>query len=127
MRRANEGFSRKRGVCRHCSKLGSAEIAFGQHARDIDRLLTFDGLVRRTHQSAFEKYLVHADSRVRAYAVRVKQRDEVRRQELRAMWAEIQAEEAAYEESMLEVDAEADVCEGDQEPTGRDEDDEIPF
>lgn len=96
-RRPNESFTR-RGVCRDCVKLGREEIAYRQHVRNIDRLLTWDGLVRPTQRRTFEKYLQHPDARVRAYAEGVKAMEEERRQERREMWAAIRADEEAWAE-----------------------------
>jgi hypothetical protein len=81
----NERFSGKghrRHVCKGCSKLGSAELAYRQHERDIERCLGFDGLIRRKQRKTFERYLTHEDPRVRALAEQV-QRDD---QEIREMY-----------------------------------------
>lgn len=99
-RRANERFSRKRDVCRDCVLLGREEIAYRQHVRDIDRLLTWEGMVRRTQRRTFEKYLVHPDARVRAYAERVKADEERERQ----AWAVLHAEEAAAQAEWLSIE-----------------------
>jgi uncharacterized glyoxalase superfamily protein PhnB len=72
--RPNEDFSgggHARHLCEDCSKLGAEELAFRQAARDIDRLLDWDGLIRRKCKSAFKRYLDHANLRVRAYAAEV--------------------------------------------------------
>ncbi len=71
MRRPNETFSRKRSVCSRCALLGKEEIAYRQHVRNIDRLLTFDGFVRKHQEKTFARYLGHQDPRVRAYAEEV--------------------------------------------------------
>jgi ribosome-binding protein aMBF1 (putative translation factor) len=94
-RRPNERFSGNRTVCRDCAKLGPAEIAYRQHVRNIDRLLTHDGLVRRTQRRTLDKYLAHPDARVRAYAERVRAHDESSRKEHRELWADIEAQEEA--------------------------------
>lgn len=130
-RRPNESFSRKRGVCRDCAKLGREEIAYRQHVRDIDRLLTWDGLVRRTQRRTFDRYLAHPDARVRAYAEQVKAQEEASRQEQRDFWAAVEAEEAAYEEAMLACVEGAGLAEEDEAPEDTfepgDDIDEIPF
>lgn len=128
-RRPNESFSR-RGVCRDCVKLGREEIAYRQHVRNIDQLLTWDGMVRRTQRRTFEKYLLHPDARVRAYAEGVKAMEEERRQERRAMLEAIWADEDAYEAAMLARDEQAGPvaeCEGPPAFDVSDDLDEIPF
>ena len=76
--KANEGFSghgHARHLCRECSKLGTEEIAYRQAVRDIDRLLDWKGMVRRKQREGFERFLFHADERVRHYAAQVAAQD----------------------------------------------------
>ena len=71
-RRPNEAYSqksRKRGVCQRCHRLGTAELEYRQAVLDIDRCLTWEGLVRRKARTTFERFLEHECTRVRAYAV----------------------------------------------------------
>jgi hypothetical protein len=72
--RANERFSGRghaRHLCKDCAKLGKEELAYRQAIRDIDRLLDWNGLVRRRQRKSFERFLSHADERVRRYAEEV--------------------------------------------------------
>ena len=107
-RRANEGFSRKLHVCSRCKKLGKEEVAFRQHARNIDRLFSPSGLLKRTQRRTFEKYLAHADPRVRAHAEYMRAFDESIRRERREVWEAMQAQEdlwealSEYDEACLE-------------------------
>ena len=125
-RRANERFSRKRGVCYDCVTLGAEEIAYRQHVRDIDRLLTSEGIVRRTQRRTFEKYLAHPDARVRAYAERVKALDERERQ----AWAALRADDAAAQEAWLSLEQTASLAD-EEAPEftfdAPDDRDDIPF
>lgn len=87
-RRANERFSgrgHRQHLCKDCMKLGKEELAFRQQERNIDRLLTWDGMIRRGCRAAVERYLTHPDRRVREYANKVKQRNEERHQEQREL------------------------------------------
>jgi hypothetical protein len=108
--RANERFSRRghmRHVCSDCAKLGKEELAFRQAAHDIDRLVDWDGLVRRKRRAAFERFLAHPDARVRLYAEKVAGFDETKRRAMRLdREAEERALEAEYEGEWLDWDDE---------------------
>jgi hypothetical protein len=97
-RSSNEGFSRKLRVCHRCAKLGREEIAYLQHVRDIDRLLTFRGRVKKHQEKTFARYLAHPDPRVRAYAEE-RRAEPVRERALEATAAsaEIALQIAAYQ------------------------------
>ena len=94
--RPNEKFSnkgRRRHVCKECQKLGKEELDYRQHQRDIDRLLNWDGLIRRKSVAVFQRYLTHNNMRVRAYAKEIFELSERRREELREMYRAEQEEE----------------------------------
>jgi hypothetical protein len=94
----NERFSgsgHARHLCRQCSRLGADELRFRQAARDIDRLLTWDGLIRRKQRKSFERFLASPDARIRAYAETVRAHDASVREEIRQAWL---ADERAIEE-----------------------------
>lgn len=77
--RPNEKFSgngHRRHLCKDCKKLGKEEIAFRQHQRDIDRLLDWDGKIRRKTRHVFQSYLNHSDPRVQVYAEKVQAHSE---------------------------------------------------
>jgi hypothetical protein len=87
-RRPNERFSgrgHRQHVCEECLKLGKEELAYRQHVWNIDRLLTWDGMVLPKQRATFERYLSHPDARVREYANRVKGHNEQRRRERREL------------------------------------------
>jgi len=67
--RANEKFSGRghaRHLCKDCSRLGKEEINYRQATRNMDRLLTWDGRIRRGRLQQLEEYLKHENERVRA-------------------------------------------------------------
>jgi len=104
--RPNEAFSGRghsRHICKECSKLGGEELAYRQGVRDIDRLLDWDGLIRRKTRKLLERYLTHPNPRIRAYASKVAAHDarerEERSKERRAM--EIEAENWELQVSSL--------------------------
>lgn len=118
-RGANERFSQTLRVCSSCVGLGREEIAYRQQVRNIDRLLTFDGFVRRTQRRTFDGFLAHPDARVREYAKSVAQREERQRRERAAY----QAEEAALDDSPTFDEAAAELRDGE----GVWPDDDLPF
>ena len=96
----NEAFSghgHGHHLCKACSKLGPAELAYRQVVRDIDRLLGWDGLVRRKAEPAFAGFLKHPDDRVRAYATRIAANAERIRAELATESRAIEASELTEE------------------------------
>ena len=69
--RPNERFSakgHKRHLCRDCSGLGKEELEHRQNLRDLERLVTWEGIIPRKRRRAFEKFLSHPDVRIRQYA-----------------------------------------------------------
>ena len=111
-RRPNEQFSgrgHRKHVCKDCMKLGKEELAYRQHLRHIDRLLNWDGIVRRKNRAVFERYLSNSDARVRAYASKVRDHNEQPRQELRELFEAERLGEERYEQDVagLERDPEA--------------------
>jgi len=100
--RPNERFSGRghaRHLCRECAKLGKEELAYRQAARDIDRLLAWDGLLRRNQRKSVEKFLSHPDERVRQYADQAVRHDAEARAEARVALAEERTEELEWERS----------------------------
>jgi hypothetical protein len=84
--RPNEKFSGRghgRHLCRDCSKLPPEELAYRQVVRDIDRMVGWDGLVRRKQRKSLERFLSHPDERVRRYAQEVAANDAREREEYR--------------------------------------------
>ena len=91
-RRPNEKFSGRghaRHVCRECARLGAEELAYRQNLRDLERCLTWEGIIPRKRRKTFERFLHHDDPRIRAYA------EEMLKEDLA---------ERAYQRAMREVD-----------------------
>ncbi len=107
-------------------KLGKEELAFRQQERNLDRLLTWDGMIRRRCRAAFERYLTHPDQRVREYANKVKQHDEERRQEWREMREAERLEEERLEQYRDEVTLD-DGNDADERDTSAWQSEEIPY
>ncbi len=129
--RPNEKFSGRghsRHICKECQKLGKEELAFRQCQRNIDRLLDWDGRIRRKSRHVFLRYLNHTDERVRVYAEKVNAYNEQLRQEDRKMYlAQREDEErmlALFEESEGYQDLNDDDDDG---PTEDPDLEEIPF
>jgi hypothetical protein len=75
--RANEKFSGKghaRHLCKDCARLGKEELAYRQEVRNLERMLTWEGAIRRRCRQQFRKYLEHENERVRAYALEIEAR-----------------------------------------------------
>src|SRR5215813_711423 len=106
--RANERFSGRghaRHICKECSKLGNEELAYRQAVRDIDRLVDWNGVVRRKQRKSFEQFLCHPNERIRLYAKEVPAGGVQARESL---WQERLAWEA--EELTFDADADAGVA-----------------
>ena len=128
-RRANEKFSGKGHaghLCKDCARLGKEELAYHQAVRNLERLVTWEGIVPRKKREQFRKYLGHKDERVRAYARQIEAADALERakqriqQDLDDFLVE-QAAEAYNDEDIfpLRVDSSGDLTPED--------DTEIPF
>lgn len=84
--RANEKFSgsgHAQHLCKDCARLGNKELAYRQAVRDMDRLVTWEGIIPRKRREQFEKYLHHENERVRAYALELEMADAWARAERR--------------------------------------------
>ncbi len=106
--RANERFSGRghaRHLCKECSKLGTEELAYRQAIRDIDRLLDWDGVVRRKHRKSFERFLLHPDERVRRYAEDIAAEGTRARGASRREPITLEAEELRWEKKLEECAA----------------------
>jgi len=103
--RPNEAFSGRghsRHLCKECSKLGDEELAYRQGARDIDRLLDWDGLIRRKTREVFERYLSHPNPRIRAYASEIAAHDAREREERSKERQAMDLEEEQWEDQCPE-------------------------
>jgi len=84
--RANEKFSGRghaRHLCKDCARLGKEELAYRQAIRNLERLVTWEGIIPRKKRAEFCKYLEHENERVRAYAIELQVADTEARAELR--------------------------------------------
>ena len=91
-RRPNEKFSGRghaRHLCRDCSKLGAEELAYRQALRNLERCVTWEGVIPRKRRKSFEQFLVHEDARIRTCAEEMLEDDRAER---------------AYQRSMHELD-----------------------
>ena len=69
--RPNERFSgsgHARHLCKDCSRLGKSELEYRQDLRNLDRLVTEEGIIGRKKRKAFNRFLEHPDPRIRRYA-----------------------------------------------------------
>jgi hypothetical protein len=69
--RPNEKFSgagHARHLCKNCSRLGTSELQHRQDRRNLERLVTWEGVIGRKKRKAFNRFLEHPDPRIRRYA-----------------------------------------------------------
>ena len=69
--RANERFSGKghrRHLCKDCSKLGAKELEYRQELRNLQRCVTWEGIIPRKRRKTFQRFLQSPDVRVRILA-----------------------------------------------------------
>jgi hypothetical protein len=62
-------------LCRECQRLGAEELQYRQALRDLERLVSWDGIIRRKRRQQFAPFLEHANPRVRALAEELQQED----------------------------------------------------
>lgn len=92
----NERFSangHKPHLCRDCSHLGKEKLDHRQKLRNLDRLVTREGIIPRKRRQAFEKFLSHPDARIRQYAQELAAIDAEERKLQRALKSGIGPEE----------------------------------
>jgi hypothetical protein len=80
--RANEKFSgagHKRHLCRDCAKLGAAELNYRSEVNNLDRCMTWEGIIPRKRRRSFGRFLTHEDPRIRDLAVQMQKEDECNR------------------------------------------------
>ena len=86
-RRPNEKFSgpgHARHLCRECAKLGAEELAYRQACRDLERCITWEGIIPRKRRESFDRFLDHGDPRIRAMAEEMRDEDRASRTLMRA-------------------------------------------
>ena len=77
-RRPNEKFSGKghsRHLCRECSRLGAKELAYRQTLRNLERCITWEGIIPRKRRKGFNQFLKHKDTRIRRAALQMQKED----------------------------------------------------
>lgn len=124
-RRPNEKFSGRghgRHLCRDCAKLGAEKLAYRQALRDLQRCMTWEGIIPRKRRTSFERFLHHDDPHIRAVAEEMLEEDRTTR---RLMRADAERDEA-WAETSEQTRAEADDPTG-AEPDGETGLTEIPF
>jgi hypothetical protein len=84
--RPNERFSgsgHARHLCKECSKLGEPELRYRQDLRNLERLVTEEGIIGRKKRKAFNRFLEHHDPRIRRYAEELAAEDVEARSDMR--------------------------------------------
>lgn len=127
----NEKFSgsgHAQHLCRECSKLGNSELQYRQDLRNLERLVTWEGIIGRKRRNAFNGFLKHPDPRISRHAEELAALDVKARSQRRLFEDEDNCEP---EDNILGFeDATVEACPGDlynqNEINGLDDDD-IPF
>ena len=86
--RPNEKFSgsgHARHLYRDCSKLERTELQYRQDLRNLERLVTWEGIIGRKKRKAFNRFLEHPDARIRRYAEEIANDDIKARSCLRSL------------------------------------------
>ncbi len=117
-------------LCRDCAALGKAELNYRQAVRNLERNVTFEGIIGRKRCKSFEKFLSHPDERIRKYAEYLAAEDV----KARAFLRELEREREEYELEGCEFDMDY-TCENEQGGTITSQtheiedisDDDIPF
>jgi len=127
----NEKFSgsgHARHLCKDCFRLGASELQHQQDLRNLERLVTWEGIIGRKKRKAFNRFLEHPDPSIRRYAEELDSRDREARALLRFL-----GEEGYYEPEIDRFEFEgAAVGESSQDLYSRYEinapdDEDIPF
>jgi hypothetical protein len=100
-------------LCKECAQLGKDELAYRQTIRNLERLVTWEGIIPRKKREQFRKYLGHKDERVRARAQEIEAADATACNEQRFDCSsdELQSERAD-EDIVVEADSSSEtICE----------------
>lgn len=87
----NERFSGKghaRHLCKECAKLGVEELEYRQALRNLERCITWDGIIPRKQRRNLERFLQHNDERIRIEAEKMQFIDRHERERMRLEAAE---------------------------------------
>ena len=129
--RPNEKFSgsgHARHFCRDCSRLGASELQHRQALRNLERLVTWEGVIGRKKRKAFNRFLEHPDPRIRRRAEELSARDIEARDLLRYLqhedYCEPENNHVEFESEAVGADPEDLCC---QNETDELDVDDIPF
>lgn len=82
--RSNESFSGKGHalhLCKECSRLPADELTYRQALRDLERCITWEGIIPRKRRRSFLMFLEHADPRIRQLALEMQEEDRIARRQ----------------------------------------------
>jgi len=131
--RPNERFSgsgHARHLCKECSRLGATELNYRQAVRNLERHVTWEGIIGRKRRKSFERFLSHPDERIRKYAEQLAAEDVKERAFLREMereWEEDDPEGCEIEPESPCEDEHGGATGNQPRETDDIVDDEIPF
>ena len=100
--RPHEQFSGKghaRHLCKACARLGAEELAYRQALRNLECGRGMSPTIPRQHRQSYNRFLTHQDSRIRAAAREMQERDAQTRAERR----ELRRQEQEREDRMLDA------------------------
>jgi hypothetical protein len=127
--RPNEKFSgsgHARHLCKDCSRLGASELLYRQDLRNLERLVTWEGIIGRKERKAFNRFLEHPDPRIRRRAAELAAQDIEARALLRFFeygdYCEPEEDHLEFEGAEADL---GDLCS--QNETNELDDDDIPF
>ena len=83
---ANERFGGKghrQHLCKKCQRLPAEEREFRSEANNLERCITWEGIIPRKRRRQFERFLTHPNARIRSLAEQMKKEDETTRRQNR--------------------------------------------
>jgi hypothetical protein len=129
--RPNEKFSgcgHARHLCKDCSRLGASELQFRQDLRNLERLITWEGIIGRKKRKNFNRFLEHPNPRIRHCAQELAAQDVEARALLRFLedgdYGEPEDGHRKLDGAAVEASPE-DLC--GQKEINEPDDDDIPF
>lgn len=129
--RPNEKFSGKghaRHLCRDCAKLGAKELAYRQALRNLERCLTWEGIIPRKRRQQFRQFLKHEDPRIREVALEMQEEDAANRLWLYEEEALLEQERGGEFLTLADLERSHDwFDDGESPPDEIDHEKEIPF
>ena len=108
--------------------LGKTELNYRQAVRNLERHVTWEGIIGRKRRKSFEKFLSHPDERIREYAVQLAAEDVKARAFLRKMNREWEAGDPEDNEFEPDYLPDYDATPSDRPCKTEDiSDDDLPF